>query len=58
MNRPTVEQLAQAVIGMLDAQRQYFKSRQSSDLIASKKIESSIRDTCLKIVQESEPCAS
>ena len=50
--KPTVEQLAQAMIGMLDAQRQYFKSRASADLIASKKLESAIRQTCMNIIQE------
>ncbi len=49
---PTREKLAQAVIGMLDAQQQYFKSRSREDLIASKKIEEGIRKMCMAIISE------
>lgn len=37
---------------MLDAQKQYFKSRSQEDLIASKQIETAICKTCLSIIQE------
>lgn len=53
---PTVEQLAQAVIGMLDAQQQFFKTKSRYDLIQAKNIEAAIRKTCMGVIQKGNAC--
>jgi hypothetical protein len=49
-NQVTIEELAQEVLDMLDAQRRYFGDRTRDNLIASKRLESTLKLKCEKII--------
>ncbi len=47
------KQLATLVLQVLDAQKQYFKTRDRADLIASKQLEAQLRKQAEYLVQNS-----
>jgi hypothetical protein len=51
----SIQELAREVVIMLDAQAKYFKTREQADLIASKRLEKSLREKARRIMDGVEP---
>lgn len=50
----TREELAVEVLATLAAQKKYFKSRSQEDLIASKKLESTLKKRCEILISRAD----